>query len=207
MGDTHSKIIAAAAKAELDPLGFRRKGRSRLWLADHDSWLNVVEFTPSRWSKGVSLMNAAHWLWAGHGFLSFSYAVPSNCHAEFESEDHFRTAAEEIARTAADKAREIEGTFSSLEATAEFVIGRAEESARMRSSWFGYQAGIASGLCNRFDDAEYFLDGITDERVIPYAKPLRSLIGKPEGFKTKVNKIVAQQRATLKLPALDHHPF
>lgn len=71
MSVTHSKIIAAAAKAELAPVGFERKGQSRLWFADHGSWLNVVEFTPSRWSKSVSLMNAAHWLWLGAGFMSF----------------------------------------------------------------------------------------------------------------------------------------
>jgi hypothetical protein len=82
MSEIHSKIIATAAKAELASLGFRRAGRSRLWLADHGFWLNVVEFTPSRWSKSVSLMNGAHWLWIGVGFMSFNVAVPSNCHAD-----------------------------------------------------------------------------------------------------------------------------
>lgn len=65
MSDVHSRIIASAAKAALEPIGFRQKGRSRLCLADHGYWLNLVEFTPSRWSKSVSLLNAAHWLWVG----------------------------------------------------------------------------------------------------------------------------------------------
>jgi len=207
MSETHNRIIAAAAKVELSPLGFRQKGRSRLWLADHGSWLNVVELTPSRWSKGVSLMNAAHWLWAGHGFLSFSYAVPSKCHAEFETEDQFRRAAKGIARVAVTTAIEIEDKFSSFEATVDFVVKRARESETMRPSWFGYEAGIASGLYDRHEDAEYFLRGITDERVTRHAKPLLSLIDKPESFRSKVNEPVAQQRATLKLPPLDRHPF
>lgn len=207
MSDTHSRIIVAAAKAELGPLGFQRKGRSRLWFADHGPWLNVVEFTPDRWTKGVSLMNAAHWLWAGHGFLSFDYAVPSKRHADFESEEQFSRAASEIAREAAVQAVQIGEKLSSFEATADFVVARARESERMRPSWFGYKAGIASGLRNKFDDAEYFLGGITDERVVPHAAPLLALVSDPEGFVAKVNELVAQQRARLKLPTLDSQPF
>jgi hypothetical protein len=55
MPGTHDRIIADAAKAALGPLGFKRKGRSRTWLADHGWWLTVVEFQPSAWSKGSYL--------------------------------------------------------------------------------------------------------------------------------------------------------
>jgi hypothetical protein len=206
MSDQHSRIIAAAAKVELGPLGFRQKGRSRLWIADHGTWLNVAEFTPSRWSKGVSLVNAAHWLWAGHRFLSFNHSIHSKRHTEFETEEQFTSAATDFAREAAAKAREMEGNFSSFEGTVDFVLKRARESERMKSSWFGYQAGIAAGLSGRFEDAEYFLRGIIDERVVPHAKPLLSLIHDPASFRRRVNELVAKQRATLKLPALDH-PF
>jgi hypothetical protein len=208
MSDIHSKIIAAAAKAELAPLGFRQKGRSRLWLADHGTWLNVVEFTPSRWSKSVSLMNGAHWLWVGAGFMSFNEAVPSNCYAEFETEDQFRSAAIEIAKVARAKALEIEARFPSFDAIADFVVERARSSPdRMGHSWGGYEAGIASMLVGRSEDAYYFLHGLTDERVTRRAAPLLPLIDCPEAFRSKVNDLVAQQRATLKLPALDHQPF
>ena len=207
MGETHNKIIAATAKVEIGLLGFRRKGRSRLWLADHGSWLNVVEFTPSRWSKGVSLMNAVHWLWAGHGFLSLNLAIPSKFHAEFETEDQFGNAATNIAREAATKALELEKTFSSFEATAKFVVDRARGSDRMRPSWWGYQAGMASGMQNSFDDAEWFLRGVSDQRVTVHAAALLPLIDRPANFRSKVNELVARQRAALKLPALDRHPF
>lgn len=111
MSDAHSRIIATAARAELASLGFQRKGRSRLWLADRGYWLNVVEFTPSRWSKSVSLMNAAHWLWVGAGFMSFNETISSNCYAEFETEDQFRGAASEIAKVARANALALEGRF------------------------------------------------------------------------------------------------
>jgi len=207
MPGSHNSIIAAAAKAELVPLGFRQKGRSRLWLADHGSWLNVVEFTPSRWSKGVHLMNAAHWLWAGTGFMSFDQAVASNCHAEFESEDQFRAETMAIAQAAAEKAKVIEEKFRSIETIRQLVVDEARKSEMMRPSWFGYYAGIVSGLQNRMDDAEYFLGGITDKRVVKHAFPLLSLVKNSDGFKRAVNERVALQRAALQLPRLDHDAF
>ena len=208
MSDAHSRIIAKAAKPELGPLGFQQKGRSRLWFADHGSWLNVVEFTPSRWSKAVSLMNAAHWLWVGAGFMSFNEAVPSKCHAEFETEDQFRSAVGEIVGVARAHAVEIQNRFSSLDAIAYFVIERARSSPeRMGPSWWGYEAGIASGLLGRFDDAEHFLRSLTDDRVLGRAAPLLPLIGQSDAFKRKVNEVVAQERARLKLSALESGPF
>ncbi len=59
----HGRIIAAVAKSALAPLGFRRKGASRVWLADHGFWLDVVEFQPSGFSKGSYCNVAVHWLW------------------------------------------------------------------------------------------------------------------------------------------------
>jgi hypothetical protein len=50
--DEHGRIIATAAKETLGPLGFYRKGRSRVWLCDHGFWLGVVEFQPSGFAKG-----------------------------------------------------------------------------------------------------------------------------------------------------------
>ena len=208
MSDIHSRIIAAAAKTELTSLGFRQVGRSRVWFADRGSWLNVVEFTPSRWSKSVDLMNAVHWLWIGAGFMSLNYGIPSKCHTEFETEDQFRTAVGEIAKSARTNASALEEQFSSFNAIADFVIERARKSPdRMGPSWWGYEAGIASGLLGRFEDASFFLHRLTDERLIEYAASLLALIGDPEAFKSKVNEIVAQQRATLKLKPLDEPAF
>jgi hypothetical protein len=203
MSDAHSRIIAAAARAELGSIGFRRRGRSRLWLADHGYWLNVVEFTPSRWSKSVSLVNAAHWLWVGAGVMSFNEAVSSNCHADFETEDQFRDANIAIAQVARANALEIKARFGSFNAIANFVIERARTSPdSMGPSWWGYEAGIASGLLGKFDDAHDFLGSLTDERVTTRAASLLPLIDRPEAFRREVNDLVARQRATLKLNVL-----
>ncbi|MBV8564697.1 MAG: hypothetical protein JO273_04490 [Methylobacteriaceae bacterium] len=208
MSRKHNTIIAAGAKVELERLGFRQQGRSRLWLADHQSWLNVIQFTPDRWSKGTSLVNAVHWLWAGTGFLAFHASVSSRSHAKFETNEQFAGVVTDIARESANNAAELQAKFSSLERTADFAIDRARSSPeRMRPSWWGYQAGIASGLIGRFDDAAFFLSGITDERVTIHSAPLLSLTGNPDKFKSRVNELVNRQRDALHLTRLELSPF
>jgi len=206
MSAPHNKIIATAAKVELAPLGFRRLGRSRLWLIDHGSWLNIVGFRPSQWSVAVDLDNAAHWVWAGAGFMSLDY-FDRGSHTRFESEDQFAAAVARIAKEGASKALELERKFSSFDATAEFVIELARSSDRMRPSVFGYKAGLAAGLLGRMDEAAQFLRGLTDERVVSRAAPFLSVLDDPADFKAAVNEQVARQRATLKLPALERDAF
>jgi hypothetical protein len=208
MGDTHSRIIAAAARKELAPLGFRQQGRSRLWLADRASWLNVVEFTPSKWSKSVSLINAAHWLWVGAGFMSLNEVVPSRLHAEFETENQFEEAVRKIVEAAQANARLIDERFPSFDAIADFVIKRAESSPeRMGPSWWGYEAGIAAGLLGRGEESRRFLHGLTDDRVASRAAHLLPLVGRSEAFRNAVNTIVAEERTRLKLAALGRPAF
>jgi hypothetical protein len=208
MSGKHSTIIAAHAKMELEGLGFRQRGRSRLWLADHQSWLNVVEFTPDRWTKGISLVNAVHWLWAGTGFLAFNESRQSKTHAEFETSEQFTSVVAKIVRESARKAAEIQDQFSSFDRTAEFLIDRARSSPdRMQPSWWGYEAGIASALVGKFDDAAFFLRGITDERVSIHSALLLPLIGRPDQFKSRVNDLINGQREALQLAPLECPPF
>lgn len=140
--------------------------------------------------------------------MSFNEAVPSKCHAEFETEAQFRDAAIEIAKVARAEALKIEGRFGSFQAIADFVVERARTSPdRMGSSWWGYEAGIASALVGRFDDAREFLDSLTDERVTSRAAPFMLFIDRPATFRREVNDLVTRQRAALKLDVLENPPF
>jgi hypothetical protein len=58
-----SRLLVAAARARLQPLGLRRFGRSRQWIDDHDWWLCVIDFSASQWSQGSGLTVGAMWLW------------------------------------------------------------------------------------------------------------------------------------------------
>jgi hypothetical protein len=59
----HDRLIAAAAKAALQPIGCQRKGQSRVWYFDQRYWLIAVEFQPSGRSKGSYLNMFVAWLW------------------------------------------------------------------------------------------------------------------------------------------------
>lgn len=206
MSNAHDRVIAAAAKAELGPLGFKRKGRSRLWLLDHGDWLNIVGFVPSKWSVSVQRDNAAHFIWAGHGFMSLDHSVRGR-HVDYESDEQFTSALTEIAREAAVEACQIEEQFSSFEKIASFVIDRAQHSDRMGPSWFGFQAGLAAGILGDMQMAERFLHGISDDRVIPYARRFHELIAQPKAFISEINNAVAKQRSALNLEPLESIAF
>jgi hypothetical protein len=153
-------------------------------------------------------MNAAHWLWIGAGFMSYNEAVPSQCHADFETEHQFREAVIDIVKEARAKSLELDQRFSSFKAIAAYVVQRARSSPdRMGPSWWGYEAGIASGIVGRRDEAEQFLRGVADDRVTGRAAPLLPLIANPDAFTGKVNDLVAAERARLKLRPLDNPAF
>ncbi|WP_336977873.1 hypothetical protein [Altererythrobacter fulvus] len=206
MAGEHNKIIATAAEASLGPLGFKRKGRTRLWILDHGLWLNIVGFRPGQWSVSVDLDNAAHWLWAGHSFMSLDYFIRGS-HASFDDEIQFSNELGEIANEAASRAVDLENKFSNFDAIANFVIEQALNNERMRPSWFGYRAGLACGILGKKEESAAFLHGIHDTRVIPYAAPFLPLTGRTADFRSRVNELLAQQRAILKLPALECGPF
>lgn len=67
----HSRLITAATRTHLRPLGCVQKGRSRVWLDDQGWWVGMVEFQPSSWSKGSYLNVGACFLWNEKDFLSF----------------------------------------------------------------------------------------------------------------------------------------
>lgn len=152
-------------------------------------------------------MNAAHWLWAGHGFLAYHETIPSRLHLEFETRDQFASGALRIVSEAASVARDLEERFSSHDSAAKFLIERARSSPdRMMPSWWGYQAGVAAGLCGDFPAARSFLSGITDSRVTDHANRLLPLLDS-ERFICEINQIVAEQRRALHLPILERDVF
>ncbi|WP_375382765.1 hypothetical protein, partial [uncultured Sphingomonas sp.] len=57
------------------------------------------------------------------------------------------------------------------------------------------------------DSPGCFLCGLSDERVIWRAAPLLPLVVDPDMFTIKINEVVAQERARLKLEPLDKQAF
>jgi hypothetical protein len=71
VADPADKLIAAAARAGLEPLGLVRKRRTRSWIDDHGWWLLNVEFQPTSHAVGCYINVGAQHLWAPRTHLCF----------------------------------------------------------------------------------------------------------------------------------------
>jgi len=158
--NVHGQIIAAAAKRQLSPLGFERKGRSRLWFSDEQFWQIGVEFQPSQWSKGSYLNVGACWLWEVRDHFSFDTG-PGRLgrFEEFENEDQFSKSADALATLAANEATTLRKRFSSLSS----IAAELEADARGKKGHRVYHAAIANGLVGRTLVAREFFEQWTAE--------------------------------------------
>jgi len=214
MPGPHDKIISDAAKAALGPLGFRRKGRSRTWLADHDWWLTVVEFQPSAWSKGSYLNVAAHWLWSDFDSMSFDFGGRVQEHVEYLSDEQFAPAASRLAEKAADEAQRLAQMFTSPNATADILLNE-ERTGRGHGvgGWMAYNAGVIAALVGRTDAATEMFGRVLNGPAPPSsvlhatAQRMAHLAADAGSFKAEVASLLARQRDALKLSALDRPAF
>ena len=210
----HSRLIVAAAKSTLEPLGLQRKGRSRTWVDDRAWWLGIVEFQPSSWSKGSYVNVGVMWLWAelqylvydvggrvdgfGHGFESYS------------SEEQFRDVAERLAQSAASEVLRFRHMFSDPIACADYYD---QLDAPAPADYL--DAGIASGLSGRASAAHAWLRrvlAIDDDRPFVVAeksraRELATIVDDPAAFKPAVRSYIERSRELLGLPLLSDWPW
>ena len=216
MPGSHDRIIAEAAKSALGPLGFLRKGRSRIWLADHNWWVTVVEFQPSAWSKGSYLNVAAHFLWSNNGTLSFNFGGRVEEHVDYVSDVQFAPVVAQLSQRAAAETQRLGETFCSVPDAAEVLLATARKSGfqgALHPDWLCYDAGVAAGLVGKADVASKMfarvLDTSASQGTVLHAAAERmaDLVVKPRQFKEEVVSLIAFQRDALKLPPLASNPF
>ncbi|WP_157031826.1 hypothetical protein [Kitasatospora cheerisanensis] len=138
-----TRLVTAAAREVLRPLGLKQRGRSRIWIDDHGWWLGVVEFQPSSWSQGSYLNVGAMWLWQDADRLEFHQGGREAGHEPYEDEAQFAPLATALARAAAVEVAGYRARFATLAATAQDLAARP---ARRGNLWDNYHAGIAAGL-------------------------------------------------------------
>lgn len=211
MQRAHDKLIASAAKQELGSIGFVRKGRSRIWIADHFWWATVVEFQPSSWSKGSCLNVAAHWFWSLNDHLSFDFGGRVEEHIAYASDEQFAEAAVYLARRAAAEAAKLTDSFRSLSATAAILV--EEERRGSTGGWMAYNAGIAAGIAGLSAEAsEMFtrvLNGFAspDSVLVQAAGRMAALLDQPSDFRDTINSLIVRRRDALALPILTSPPL
>ena len=203
----HGRILAAAAKRHLVPVGGRRKGQSRVWLIDHGYWLVQIEFQPSGWSKGSYLNVGAHWLWrAKPGPISFDYNDRVEDFISFESSEQFKPEADRLAARATEEVLKLERIFGSVTETAQ-VLTDLVMAGRTGSSV--YHGAVAAGLAGEVLKSRALFERVQTD----FADPVRSaaceldrVLEQPDAYQAAVELRIAEQRSHNKLPVCPN-PF
>lgn len=206
----HDRIIAAQAKDALEPIGFRRQGRSRVWLADHGWWLGVVEFQPSSFSKGTYCNVAIHWLWSPLGVLSFDSGHDRvGDFAAFKDVERFTSSVRSMATEAARRAEIYRETLTTPVAAAAWAV----EFERLRGDWdlggwAAFNAGVASGLADDVGTARLIFERLLakDEGSLDWqiarahlTRRLLAALIRRDAFLELVQPLIDDRRAAEKL--------
>lgn len=190
----HGRIIASQAKIVLQPAGFRRKGKSRVWIADRGFWLSVVEFQPSSWSKGTYLNVAVHWLWGSlpQTLTLDRFERVGGGFVEFQSPEQFVPLIGQMARKAVEIDQVRRSMFPSVQATATILVNELQPGAY--GEWAPFNAGVAAGLAGDFETARRLFESVRGHAA-SQAQVLLDYIDDPVAFRSHVRDVIEAERA------------
>jgi hypothetical protein len=200
----HGRLIAAAAKAALGPLGCKRKGQSRFWYSDQRFWIISIEFQPSGWSKGSYLNVAPNWLWSPGAEFGFSddARIEDAGFISFKSVEQFTPLIAAMAERAAREILKLRRKFKSIDHIYEHLLTRAG-----RNGWPTYHAAVAAALTGDIARARWFFDRLAawdtygnDWPEKSYGAALAKLLDDPLVFRSTVLKFIADARERVRLP-------
>ncbi len=201
----HSRLITAAARKNLVPVGMFQIGRSRLWMGDHGWWLDVVEFQPGRWEKGSYLNVGCMWLWNVKSWTSFDEGQHRVHDFEsFEDEAQFSRIAESLALEAKHYVLQQRTAFSSIRAVSDHYV--QHDPVR---GWQEFNAAVAHGVCGRSDPAldllERFSSDLDDSIEWQHLAKhdscsLASIVRDRDRFEQVITERIVETRQLRKLP-------
>jgi hypothetical protein len=194
----HNKLITAAAKSALGPLGLKRDGKSRIWYDDHGWWAVVVEFQPSSWDRGSFLNVGLSWMLYERNHWAFDIGYRKEGFHSATKGDGFEAAIAGVANLAAREVQSYRDRFASLEA----MCAHYEKEER-HGGWEDYYAGVLAGLRGDRETAERRLGLVlnaaadtTWHRALQFrCQDLIRLLGEPQFFRDSVFGIVLRCRS------------
>ena len=196
--NVHSQQIANAAKSMLLPLGCKRIGRSRSWVADQRFWAIVVDFQPSGFSKGSYLSVNASWLWSAKPYWSLDYGSRFEGFSRFIDEHQFAAVADRLATRAAEEVRKLRERFASIADIARQIAPEAHA-----QGWSVYHAAVAAGLAGDIASSQKLFRRLIDEpagvdwhlELQDDSIGLAQKLHEPTKFRAAVLAIVEESRA------------
>ena len=222
---TTSRLITAAAREHLQPIGLRRRGQSRSWFDDRGWWLIHVEFQPSL-NNGTYLNVGAMWLWANSDHWSFDdgYRIcwrkdgtftthpPAGEHGwtsflTHVADTQFAADINLLADIASRRVEQLRATYPDPQTAAHRL---ASQSARPAEPawWRDYHTAAAAALSGDTTTARHALARIHAGKLDPdwvhdlaqQARDLEDLTDQPAMLKQRVIDLITATRRRLKLP-------
>ena len=202
----HGRLIAAAAKAALLPLGCARKGQSRFWYSDQRFWAISIEFQPSAWSKGSYLNVGAMWFWYPKKGWSFDvgHRVEDADFISFESVEQFTPLIGRMAARAAQDVIALREQFKSIAGIHRYLVSHP-----MREGAPVYHAAVAAALTGDMSAARQLFNRLAQwptenlewrRRLQSNGAALAILLDDPPKFRTEVLALIEGVRERLHLP-------
>lgn len=198
----HGKLIAAAAKAALTPLGCVRKGQSRVWYSDQRFWAIAIEFQPSGWSKGSYLNISADYFWrAGPGHSATYRPVDF---IPFQNPEQFAPLIDDMAAVAAREVLLMRERFRTLDSIQRHLLSRP-----LRDGWPVYDAAIASWLLDDVQLSKSFFQRMADwptyghdwqSNLKKRTADLAARLDKPAAMLARILDTIQQKRKLIGLP-------
>jgi len=209
--NAHSRLLTAAARSILRPLGLVQMGRSRAWLDDHIWWVGVVEFQPNGFGKGSYLNVSCMWLWNVKSYISFDEGGRVAELSVFHDEEKFRHIADDLARKAAKEILRYRSLFPNVRGVSEYY-----KQNNPTAFWPSFHAGVACALSGEAEKSQWFFervietteddrDWVNEARLD--ARNLSVLAPDREKFQLFIAERVRQTRELLKLPSVHQVVF
>ena len=206
----HTRLLTAAARSILRPLGCVQKGRSRTWLDDQGWWVGVVEFQPSAWDRGSYLNVGACWLWDEQDYLSFDEGGRVAGFERFTDAVSFASVAQALAKQAAAEVLALRDRFPTPGHVRTLMSRHPNPGIREH-----IYAGITAGLAGAYDEGRRHLAlAATETHPAPWVDVLKQrcaeltpLLQPDGGFEAEIDAIVTRTRRALGLPEWRSSPL
>lgn len=198
----HGKLIAAAAKKALLPLGCVRKGQSRVWYSDQRFWAIAIEFQPSGWSKGSYLNISTKYFW--HAGTGYSETYRPVDFIPFQNPKQFDPLIDDMAAVAAREVLLMRERFITLDNIQRHLLSRP-----LRDGWPVYDAAIASWLLDNVALSKSLFQRIADWPTYGYdwqfnlkklSADLAARLENPSAMLASILDTIQQKRKLINLP-------
>lgn len=227
-----ARLIAAAARDHLQPLGLQRRRRTRNWFEDRNWWIIHVEFQPARGRTGTYLNVGAMWLWTDQDYWSFdegsrlywrddgsfTSTVPLGqvgwtTFLDFLSAEQFSCDIVTVADIAAQRVGELRAQFPDPRSVADYLASRTTR-ADESQWWHAYHCGAAAGLSGDTVTASDRFGRIVpgelavqwEQELARTAAQLNDLARDPHALSQRLGRMIEETRQRLKLPPASRSP-